>query len=170
MRSSHELVPSLCLFAACFSAVRCISDTPRCSVLRCVAVCCSVLRLRCISNTPRYSMLRCVAAGCSVLQSRCVSDTPRCSVLRCVAVYRGVVQLRCICNTLRPLQQMDGISNKSTRRESTVGRVRCNFSTVRNILYKMALGLQLTFDTRGGQILYSSFTQYISSSQFYIVA
>ena len=67
-----------------------------CSVLQCVAVCCSVLlfadplvaaqatqgRLKCVAVC--CSVLWCVAVCCSVFQ--CV--TVRCSVLQCVAVCR----------------------------------------------------------------------------------
>jgi len=53
-----------------------------CSVLQCVAVCCSVC-----------SVLQCVAVCCSVLQCAAVC----CSVLQCVAVYCSVLQCVAMC-------------------------------------------------------------------------
>jgi len=59
-----------------------------CSVLQCVAVGCSVLRLvQCVAVC--CSRLQCVAVFCSVLQLVAVC----CSRLRCVAVGCSVLQL-----------------------------------------------------------------------------
>ena len=84
----------------------------RCSVLQCVAVCCSAfyasawihqIRIQCwpiegyIMTGPRHvsvccSVLQCVAVCCSVLQCGAVC----CSVLQCVAVCCSVW---CLCQT-----------------------------------------------------------------------
>ena len=68
-----------------------------CSVLQCVAVCCSAL-LKCVGDTSSESVLQCVAVCCSVLQflARCcwnvwvtfLSE----SMLQCGAVRSSVVQ------------------------------------------------------------------------------
>jgi len=56
----------------------------RCSVLQCVAVCCSALQCAAV----RCSVLQCVAVCCSALQ--CAAA--RCSVLQCVAVCCSALQ------------------------------------------------------------------------------
>jgi len=66
-----------------------------CSVLQCVAVCCSVLRIP-RSLLPLVSplfVLQCVAACCSALQ--CVAV--RCRALPCVAVCCSVLQYVAVC-------------------------------------------------------------------------
>jgi len=58
--------------------ILCVAVLQYCSVLQCVALCCSVLQC----GTMYCSVLQCVAVCCSVLQ--CVAV--RCSVSQCVAV------------------------------------------------------------------------------------
>ena len=65
-----------------------------CSVLQCVAVCCSVFVIVFWYITCHNSVLQCVAVCCSVLQC----DAVCCSVLQCVAVCCSVWQ--CVCNSL----------------------------------------------------------------------
>jgi len=61
-----------------------------CSVLQCVAVCCSVLHHLCVAVG--CSALQCVAVGCSVLQWVAVC----CSALQCVAVCCSVLHYLCV--------------------------------------------------------------------------
>jgi len=114
----------------------------RCSVLQCVAVCCSAfyasawihqIRIQCwpiegyIMTGPRHvsvccSVLQCVAVCCSVLQCGAVC----CSVLQCVAVCCSVAVLQCVavcCSVLQcvavccsVLQCMVPMSDMSTTR------------------------------------------------------
>ena len=84
------------------SDMLCVIVAVCCSVLQCVAVCCS----SCASCTPASppsdlvhylcnscSVLQCVAVWCSVLQ--CVAV--RCSALQCVAVHCSVLQCVAVC-------------------------------------------------------------------------
>jgi len=75
-----------------------------CSVLQCVALCCSVLHLICHKYQPHTlvvccSALQCAVVCCSVL--RCVADRCRvvvfCSVLQCVAQCCSVLQCVAVC-------------------------------------------------------------------------
>ena len=99
----------MCMLVCCSvfcSVLQCVC----CSVLRCVAVCCSVMSLhrrvsgskmsvcQCVAAldplhtelAPNYEplLLQCAAVCCIVLQ--CVAVC--CSVLQCVAVYVNVLQ------------------------------------------------------------------------------
>ena len=78
-----------------------------CSVVQCVAVCCSALQYdvvqhrvhsaaALVSIRQQFSMLQCVAVCCSALQC----GTVCCSVLQCVAVCRSV---NIVCNQPRHL-------------------------------------------------------------------
>jgi len=72
-----------------------------CSVLQCVAVCCSVLQYKSKTqccNVRRYAAL--VAAWCSVMQRDAVvlqCDAVCCSVFQCVAVCCSVLQCVVVC-------------------------------------------------------------------------
>ena len=77
-----------------------------CSVVQCVAVCCSAMVVCLCKNgvciaaivcgqgvAVRCSVLQCIVLRCSVLQ--CV--TVRCSVLQCVAVHCSALQCVAVC-------------------------------------------------------------------------
>jgi len=83
--------------AVCCSVLQCVAVC--CSELPCVAVCCSVLQ--CVAVYCRE--LQCVAVCCSMLRYAALC----CSVLQCVAVlYRYVLQCVAVCcsvfTVLRP--------------------------------------------------------------------
>jgi len=99
------------------------------SVLRCVAVCCSVLR-RMRSVTVRCRVLQCVAVCCSVLQ--CVAANAECcSVLQCVAVCRSVLQCVAVCcSECRALQSVAEIEwNSNCKKLYSRLHLECHLSS-----------------------------------------
>jgi len=89
------LFPHHHLRQAHFSVLRCVAVCCSvlqyvavcCSALQCVAVCCSVLHTSFSSSSSSPSTFQCVAVCCSMLQ--CVAA--RCSALQCVAVCCSVL-------------------------------------------------------------------------------
>jgi len=115
---SHVTYTMCCSVLQCVAVCCSLCVAVCCSVLQCVAVCCRCVWISHVTNTMCCSVLQCVAVCCRVLQCvavccRCVwmshvTYTMCCSVLQCVAdMYKWVIShTQCVAVCCSVLQRV----------------------------------------------------------------